>query len=141
MQTFFLAVQEKGYFVLNDIFRYLPELPAQSTAAPAAPSTIAAHAPIENGYSPRPLAAPAHHPYAQAELSRCLAIMSVSTHGFCMYAMPCAKLPLQWMEGRISALGCTLHAALTPRMSCCVIFLVAFEAFAMHAAESGSPPA
>ena len=24
MQTFFLAVQEKGYFVLNDIFRYVP---------------------------------------------------------------------------------------------------------------------
>lgn len=24
MQTFFLATQERGYFVLNDIFRYIP---------------------------------------------------------------------------------------------------------------------
>ena len=39
VQTFFLAVQEKGYFVLNDLFRYLPEptsaQPPQSAAAPA----------------------------------------------------------------------------------------------------------
>lgn len=27
VQTFFLAVQEKGYYVLNDIFRYLPPQP------------------------------------------------------------------------------------------------------------------
>lgn len=27
VQTFFLAPQEKGYFVLNDVFRYLDELP------------------------------------------------------------------------------------------------------------------
>ena len=25
VQTFFLAVQERGYFVLNDVFRYLAE--------------------------------------------------------------------------------------------------------------------
>ena len=68
MQTFFLAVQEKGYFVMNDIFRYLPELPAQSAPAPAAPSASPAHAPIENGYSPPPAAAPAHHPYAQVKI-------------------------------------------------------------------------
>lgn len=62
MQTFFLAVQEKGYFVLNDLFRYLPE-PPQSASEPepqphAAPPPFA---PIENGYS-QP-AVPSHVPY------------------------------------------------------------------------------
>ena len=62
MQTFFLAVQEKGYFVLNDIFRYL-EPPPQSAPAPAAPTAPPQQAPIENGYAPP--AAPIHQPYAQ----------------------------------------------------------------------------
>ena len=62
MQTFFLAVQEKGYFVLNDIFRYL-KLPPHSAPAPAAPTAPPQQAPIENGYPPP--AAPVHQPYAQ----------------------------------------------------------------------------
>lgn len=39
VQSFFLAVQEKGYFVLNDTFRYL----ADRTSRPA-------QYPKENGY-------------------------------------------------------------------------------------------
>lgn len=77
MQTFFLAVQEKGYFVLNDIFRYLPELPTQSAPAPAAPAAEPTHAPTENGYSPPPTAAPSHQPYS---LVRALSIHTCSSH-------------------------------------------------------------
>jgi hypothetical protein len=33
-QSFFLAPQEKGYFVLNDIFRYVDEAPLLSKPAP-----------------------------------------------------------------------------------------------------------
>ena len=70
VQTFFLAVQEKGYFVLNDIFRYLPELPAQSTPTPADPSATPTQPPVENGY-PTP-AAPVHQSHAQvSEAYRC----------------------------------------------------------------------
>ena len=60
MQTFFLAVQEKGYFVLNDLFRYLPEAP-QSAPEPETHTAPPSFAPIENGYS-QP-AAPSHVPY------------------------------------------------------------------------------
>ncbi|EFN50901.1 hypothetical protein CHLNCDRAFT_141731 [Chlorella variabilis] len=43
VQTFFLAVQEKGYYVLNDIFRYLPLVPpADNGGAPAATAPAAA---------------------------------------------------------------------------------------------------
>ncbi|KAK9908269.1 hypothetical protein WJX75_005216 [Coccomyxa subellipsoidea] len=53
VQTFFLAVQEKGYYVLNDIFRYLRSTPpASPPPAPAAPTPIPA--PLENGYSSAP---------------------------------------------------------------------------------------
>lgn len=44
VQTFFLAVQEKGYFVLNDIFRYLPP-------ATQSPRIASSPAPLENGYA------------------------------------------------------------------------------------------
>jgi hypothetical protein len=40
-QTFFLAPQEKGYFVLNDIFRYLDEAPLVSKPAPSLPNVVA----------------------------------------------------------------------------------------------------
>ena len=47
MQTFFLAVQEKGYFVLNDLFRYLPEPPQSASEPepqpPRSPSTLCPH--------------------------------------------------------------------------------------------------
>lgn len=55
VQTFFLAVQTKGYFVLNDVFRILPEAqqppppPPQLSAFSSAPS-----GPQENGYPPAP---------------------------------------------------------------------------------------
>lgn len=42
-QSFFLAPQEKGYFVLNDAFRYVDEkgfeVPAQDTVSPVHPDT------------------------------------------------------------------------------------------------------
>ena len=60
VQTFFLAVQEKGYFVLNDLFRYVPEA-AQSAPEPEAHTAPPPFAPIENGYS-QP-AVPSHVPY------------------------------------------------------------------------------
>ena len=65
MQTFFLAVQEKGYFVLNDIFRYLPEAPAQSAPEPAAPSAASSQAPTENGSSPPTTTESSHQSYPQ----------------------------------------------------------------------------
>jgi hypothetical protein len=40
-QTFFLAPQEKGYFVLNDILRYLDEAPPVSKPAPSLPNGVA----------------------------------------------------------------------------------------------------
>ncbi len=65
VQTFFLAVQEKGYFVLNDIFRYLPEAPAQSAPEPAAPSAASSQAPTENGSSPPTTTESSHQSYPQ----------------------------------------------------------------------------
>lgn len=61
VQTFFLAVQEKGYYVLNDIFRYLRTTP-QAVPAPAAPISMPtptpapapAPTPLENGYASAP---------------------------------------------------------------------------------------
>ncbi|BDA44794.1 probable ras GTPase-activating protein-binding protein 2 at N-terminal half [Coccomyxa sp. Obi] len=61
VQTFFLAVQEKGYYVLNDIFRYLRTTP-QAVPAPAAPistpmpvpTLVPAPTPLENGYTNAP---------------------------------------------------------------------------------------
>lgn len=57
VQTFFLAPQEKGYFVLNDIFRYLDVethqtqktvyQPSQQTTAPRVESN-------ESAYNPEP---------------------------------------------------------------------------------------
>jgi len=42
-QCFFLAPQEKGYFVLNDAFRYVDEkgieMPAHDTLSPVHPDT------------------------------------------------------------------------------------------------------
>ena len=47
VQCFFLAVQERGYFVLNDCFRYISDKPAVAAAA----------ATEENGHAiPGPLA-------------------------------------------------------------------------------------
>jgi len=44
-QCFFLAPQEKGYFVLNDAFRYVDEkgieMPAHDTLSPVHPDTVA----------------------------------------------------------------------------------------------------
>ena len=72
VQTFFLAVQEKGYFVLNDLFRYLPEAP-QSAPEPETHTAPPPFAPIENGYS-QP-AAPTHVPYPpQVRSTACLLI-------------------------------------------------------------------
>lgn len=49
-QTFFLAVQDKGFFVLNDIFRYLRNAPP----APPTPIVPATPNPIENGFASAP---------------------------------------------------------------------------------------
>lgn len=41
VQCFFLAPQEKGYFVLNDVFRYCDdEIPQQASSAPAIPTGV-----------------------------------------------------------------------------------------------------
>jgi len=40
VQIFYLAVQDKGYYVLNDIFRYMPDAP--DSAAPTEPVPEAA---------------------------------------------------------------------------------------------------
>ena len=40
VQSFFLAPQEKGYFVLNDIFRYLDVETQQTKPVPTAPVSI-----------------------------------------------------------------------------------------------------
>ncbi|EIE21720.1 hypothetical protein COCSUDRAFT_83509 [Coccomyxa subellipsoidea C-169] len=53
VQTFFLAVQEKGYYVLNDIFRYLRSAP-QATPLPAPATVSPVPAPLENGYASAP---------------------------------------------------------------------------------------
>ena len=55
VQTFFLAVQERGYFVLNDLFRYLADV--QPTPGKA-----------ENGFAP---ASVAERPPAQVGLAAC----------------------------------------------------------------------
>ncbi len=61
VQTFFLAVQEKGYFVLNDLFRYLPEpqpvQPPQLAATPA-PVSAAEEGFLEAAPAPAALQAP-----------------------------------------------------------------------------------
>ncbi|KFM27709.1 Putative G3BP-like protein [Auxenochlorella protothecoides] len=51
VQTFFLAVQEKGYYVLNDIFRFLPIGLTNLAAAmvPAPPVRAPIHAPPADG--------------------------------------------------------------------------------------------
>lgn len=46
-QTFFLAPQEKGYFVLNDIFRYVEEKESSETTAS-----------LVNGITDKPSAVP-----------------------------------------------------------------------------------
>jgi len=52
-QTFFLAPQEKGYFVLNDVFRFLEEnepIPIHSTANNGiSNATATAALPLEQG--------------------------------------------------------------------------------------------
>lgn len=54
-QTFFLAPQEKGYFVLNDVFRFLEEdepLPINSTANNGmSNATTTAALPPEQGWA------------------------------------------------------------------------------------------
>ncbi|PSC67396.1 G3BP isoform X1 [Micractinium conductrix] len=55
VQTFFLAVQEKGYYVLNDIFRYLPPMPAGAENGSAAATAASPAAPAA---APPPPAAP-----------------------------------------------------------------------------------
>ena len=51
MQIFYLAVQDKGYYVLNDIFRYMPD--ARDSAAPAEPVPEVAAAQA-NGFAALP---------------------------------------------------------------------------------------
>lgn len=47
VQSFFLAPQEKGYFVLNDIFRYLDEeSPETKAAAASLPNGVAEPVPM-----------------------------------------------------------------------------------------------
>eukprot|EP00898_Chlorokybus_atmophyticus_P008273 jgi/Chlat1/8447/Chrsp80S07857 len=53
VQTFFLAPQERGYYVLNDVFRFLD---GGSASAPA-PAPASAKAPLANGYAEPPAAA------------------------------------------------------------------------------------
>ncbi len=56
-QSFFLAPQEKGYFVLNDIFRYLDEAPpAVSKPAPSLPNGVP-----ELPLAPEPGTSPGYH--------------------------------------------------------------------------------
>ena len=62
VQSFFLAVQEKGYFVLNDTFRYLSVNHSRQSQAPK-----------ENGYHQGPY----DKPYLQ-----------VSIHKACRYRFP-----------------------------------------------------
>uniref|UniRef100_A0A1D2AEZ6 G3BP-like protein n=1 Tax=Auxenochlorella protothecoides TaxID=3075 RepID=A0A1D2AEZ6_AUXPR len=71
VQTFFLAVQEKGYYVLNDIFRFLPIGLTNLAAAmvPAPPVRAPIHAPpvlpIQGAGPPGAIpleARPARHP-------------------------------------------------------------------------------
>jgi hypothetical protein len=55
VQSFFLAPQEKGYFVLNDILRYVgqgeaaPSLPLAAAQQPGAPESDAPAAALANG--------------------------------------------------------------------------------------------
>lgn len=47
VQCFFLAPQEKGYFVLNDVFRYCDdEVPQQTGSAPAIPNGVPEAGPV-----------------------------------------------------------------------------------------------
>ncbi len=72
VQTFFLAVQEKGYFVLNDLFRYLPEpQPVQPPQLGVAPAPVSA---AEEGvHEAAPAPAAQHAPQMQA----CAALIAV----------------------------------------------------------------
>ncbi|KAH9836364.1 uncharacterized protein C8Q71DRAFT_762098 [Rhodofomes roseus] len=71
VQTFFLAEQPNGYFVLNDIFRFLKEEAVEDdqasdgeAAAPAIPPLQASPAPsvVPSAPSPAPPAPVEHHP-------------------------------------------------------------------------------
>ncbi len=53
VQTFFLAVQTKGYFVLNDVFRILPGAP-EAPQQQLSPFSSAPSGPLKNGYPPAP---------------------------------------------------------------------------------------
>jgi hypothetical protein len=56
-QSFFLAPQEKGYFVLNDIFRYLDEAPPPVLKpAPSLPNGVP-----ELPLAPEPGISPSYH--------------------------------------------------------------------------------
>ena len=44
-QSFFLALQDKGYYVLNDIFRFVEEVNHQQAQQGLANGTVAPHAP------------------------------------------------------------------------------------------------
>jgi hypothetical protein len=72
-QTFFLAPQEKGYFVLNDIFRYLDEAPLVSKPAPSLP----------NGVAEPPLAPYVPEPGTLAKLTPVQALSVVIVWTFC----------------------------------------------------------
>lgn len=56
-QSFFLAPQEKGYFVLNDMFRYVGDgpTPAAAAAAEVQPEADAVAPPLANGTATAPL--------------------------------------------------------------------------------------
>ena len=51
MQSFYLAVQEKGYYVLNDIFRFLSEAAVLLPGAQQTPVAAAPAPPQQNGYA------------------------------------------------------------------------------------------
>ena len=65
VQTFFLATQDKGFFVLNDLFRYLPEpqaaQPPAQAAAPAPPAAAEGY-----GFDAPAGGAPLQAPHLQA---------------------------------------------------------------------------
>ena len=48
VQCFFLAVQERGYFVLNDCFRYISDKPTAAAAAANEENGHAVPAPLPN---------------------------------------------------------------------------------------------
>ncbi|KAG6557978.1 hypothetical protein Mapa_000157 [Marchantia paleacea] len=60
VQSFFLAPQVKGYYVLNDIFRYLDEEPVTSKSLPVLANGIPEPTPIHNAVEPEPTLAADH---------------------------------------------------------------------------------